>query len=167
MKEAIRTCAPAFSMRRMVKEYTKRFYVPEIEQSMEIEKNNYATARILAAWKDKVKQAWSELQLYVDGQRDGQLSLGQGIDVRAWVRSNKLQPEDLAVELVFGEVNNEKIVIQHVLPLVYVKKELDGSYSYQIHLTPPTSGNIAYGVRVLPNHPALAGKHDLGLIRWG
>jgi hypothetical protein len=49
----------------------------------------------------------------------------------------------------------------------YVKHELDGSYSYQLHLQPPTSGSIAYGVRVLPNHPAPAGKHEIGLIRWG
>jgi hypothetical protein len=41
----------------MVKEYTKRFYVPEIKQSMEIEQNNYAAARNLASWKSKVKQA--------------------------------------------------------------------------------------------------------------
>src|SRR5256886_709989 len=82
MKEAIRTCAPIFSMRRMVKEYTKCFYVPEIQQSIEIEKKHYAEARILASWKDKVKQAWPELQLYVEGQREGHLSLGQGIDER-------------------------------------------------------------------------------------
>ena len=87
--------------------------------------------------------------------------------MRAWIRSDKLKPEDIAVELDFGEATNEKIVIQHALPMEYVKKELDGSYSYKLHLTPPTSGSIAYGVRVLPNHPALAGKHDLGLIRWG
>ena len=167
MKEAIRTCAPTFSMRRMVKEYTQRFYVPEIKHAMEIERNNYAAVRSLATWKDKVKQAWSEVQLYVEGQRDGQLSLGQGINVRAWVRSDKLQPEDLTVELVYGEAANEKIIIQHALPMEYVKKELDNSYSYQLHLTPPTSGSIAYGVRVLPNHPALAGKHEMGLIRWG
>ncbi len=167
MKEAIRTCAPAFSMRRMVKEYTKRFYVPQIQLSVEIEQSNYVAARTLASWKDKVKQAWPELQLYVDGQREGQLSLGEGINVRAWVRSNKLQPEDLAVELVFGEATNENIVIQNALPMEYVKKEPDSSYSYQLHLTPPTSGSIAYGVRVLPNHPALVSKHQMGLIRWG
>ena len=167
MKEAIRTCAPAYSMRRMVKEYTERFYVPQIQMSVEIEKSNYVAARTLAAWKDKVRQAWPELQLYVEGQREGQLSLGQGINVRAWVRSDKLQPEDIAVELVFGEATNENIVIQNALPMEYVKKELDSSYSYQLHLTPPTSGSIAYGVRVLPNHPALISKHQMGLIRWG
>jgi glycogen phosphorylase len=167
MKEAIRTCAPTFSMRRMVKEYTNRFYVPQIQHSLEIEQNNYTAARTLAFWKNKVKRAWPELRLYVEGRREGQLSLGQGIDVRAWVRSDTLQPEDLSVELVYGEATNENIVIQHTLPMAYAKKESDSSYLYQLHLTPPTSGSIAYGVRVLPNHPALAGKHEMGLIRWG
>jgi starch phosphorylase len=32
VKEAIRTCAPVFSARRMVKEYTNRFYVPALEE---------------------------------------------------------------------------------------------------------------------------------------
>jgi glycogen phosphorylase len=167
MKEAIRTCAPAFSMRRMVKEYTRRFYVPEILQSIKIKQNNYAEARTLAIWKDKLKQAWPRVEVYVDGQREGQLSLGQGIDIRAWVRSDQLRPEDLTVELVYGEASNEHIAIQHAVPMEYMKQEPDGSYRYELHLQPLTSGSIAYGVRVLPNHPDLAGKHDLGLIRWG
>ncbi len=167
MKEAIRTCAPAFSMRRMVKEYTRRFYVPEILQSIKIKQNNYAEARTLAIWKDKLKQAWPRVEVYVDGQREGQLSLGQGIDIRAWVRSDQLRPEDLTVELVYGEASNEHIAIQHAVPMEYLKQEPDGSYRYELHLQPLTSGSIAYGVRVLPNRPELAGKHDLGLIRWG
>ncbi len=167
MKEAIRTCAPAFSMRRMVKEYTRRFYVPEILQSIKIKQNNYAEARTLAIWKDKLKQAWPRVEVYVDGQREGQLSLGQGIDIRAWVRSDQLRPEDLTVELVYGEASNELIAIQHAVPMEYLKQEPDGSYRYELHLQPLTSGSIAYGVRVLPNHLELAGKHDLGLIRWG
>jgi len=167
MKDAIRTCAPAFSMRRMVKEYTQRFYVPEILYGKEIEKNNYALARALASWKEKVRQAWPRLQLYVEGRREGQLSLGESITVRAWVRSDALQPGDFTVELVFGAAGNENIDIQGAVPMEYIKKELDGSYSYQTSLQPPTSGSIVYGVRVLPNHQHLVGKHAMGLIRWG
>jgi starch phosphorylase len=167
MKEAIRTCAPAFSMRRMVKEYTDRFYVPEILQGIKIEQRNYAEARMLATWKEKVRQAWPSLELYVEGQREGQLSLGQGIDVRAWVRTDRLRPEDLTAELVYGEARDEQIVIQHTLSMPYTKQELDGSYRYEIHLQPPESGSLAYGVRVLPTYEALSGKHDIELIRWG
>ncbi len=167
MKEAIRTCAPTFSMRRMVKEYTTRYYVPEIQQGMLIEKNRYEQARVLAAWKNRVKADWPRLEVYVDGRRDGQLSLGEKVDVSTWVRPGNLRPEDLAVELVYGETTNEQVVPQHTLPMKYTKQEADGSYRYDASLQPGHSGSIAYGVRVLPSHPELAGKHDMGLIRWG
>jgi starch phosphorylase len=172
MKEAMRTCAPAFSIRRMVKEYTTRYYVPEIEQWKRIEENRYQQSRVLAAWKEKVRQSWPGLEVYVEGSRDGQLSLGEGVDVRAWVRAGRggltgLRPEDLAVELVYGESTNEYVVPQHTLPMKYVQQEVDGSFRYELNLQPTESGSIAYGVRVLPSHPALAGKHDMGLIRWG
>src|SRR5256885_1168375 len=166
MKEAIRTCAPRFSMRRMVKEYTTRFYVPEILHGMEIEKNNYEKARVLADWKKKIRQAWPGLEIYVNGRREGQLSLGEWVEVRAWVRAGKLQPEDLSVELVYGEASDDLVPPRHSLPLEYTKKELDGSFRYEIRLRPDESGSIAYGVRVLPSHPALGGKHEMGLIRW-
>ena len=167
MKEAIRTCAPQFSMRRMVKEYTTRFYVPAIQLGKQIEQNMYAKARVLADWKEKIKVGWPSLALYVEGQHDGQLSLGEEINVRAWVRADKLQPGDFSVEVVYGEANDDVIIPEHVLPMEYIKKEQDGSFRYEARLKPIESGSIGYGVRVLPSHPALGGKHDMGLIRWG
>ncbi|HEY6540188.1 MAG TPA: alpha-glucan family phosphorylase, partial [Ktedonobacteraceae bacterium] len=150
MKEAICTCAPAFSMRRMVKEYTTRFYVPEIQQGMRIEQDRYEQARVLATWKEKVRKAWPDLELYADGRRDGQLSLGEGIDMRAWVRGDNLRPEDLTIEVVYGEAKDDEVAIQHTLPMEYIKRELDGSLRYELRLRPPESGSIAYGVRALP-----------------
>ena len=167
MKEAIRTCAPTFSMRRMVKEYTTRYYVPEIQQGMQIKENYYEQARVLAAWKNRVKVDWPRVEVYVDGRRDGHLSLGEKVDVSAWVRAGNLRPEDLSVELVYGETTEEQVVPQHALAMKYTKQEADGSYRYDASLQPDQSGSIAYGVRVLPSHPVLAGKHDMGLIRWG
>ena len=167
MKEAIRTCAPAFSMQRMVKEYTTRFYVPEIQQSKQVEQKHYEKARILASWKNKVQQAWSSLELYLDGRRDGQLSLGEGINVLAWVKVQKLMPDDLTVELVYGEEKEEQITVPYKIEMEYIRQEQDGSYRYEVHLQPKESGSIAYGVRVVPSHPTLAGKHEMGLIRWG
>ncbi len=166
MKEAMRTCAPMFSMKRMVKEYTTRFYVPAIQKGIEIEQNRYEQARMLAEWKEKMRRDWPGLELYVDGRRDGQLSLGEGIDVRAWVRANNFRPEDLCVELVYGESNNDHVIPSHASAMTYTKTEQDGSYRYDIHLKPEESGSIAYGVRVLPNNPTLGGKHEIGLIRW-
>ena len=167
MKEAIRTCAPQFSMKRMIKEYTTRFYVPEILLGMQIEQHKYEKARVLAEWKEKIKAGWAGLELYVDGRRDGQLSLGEDIGVHAWVRADTLSPEDLSVELVYGQASDNVVLPKHALPMEYITREQDGSYRYEIRLKPVESGSIGYGVRVLPSHPALGGKHDMGLIRWG
>lgn len=166
MKEAIISCAPRFSMRRMVKEYTTRFYVPEIQEEMRIEQDHYEQARVLATWKEKVRKAWPGLELYADGRRDGQISLGEGIDMRAWVRGDNLGPDDLTIEIVYGEARDDQVTTQHTLPMEYVKRELDGSLRYELRLRPPESGSMAFGVRALPNHPALANKHEMGLVRW-
>jgi glycogen phosphorylase len=166
MKEAIRTCTPQFSMRRMIKEYTTRYYVPDIQQDSQVAQNHYEHARMLAAWKEHVRHGWDQLELYIDGKREGQLSLGESIDVRAWVRMNELQPEDISVEMVYGPVKDELAEAQHVLPMTFIRRELDGSYRYEFHLKPPESGSIAYNVRVVPSHPGLSEKYELGLIRW-
>ncbi|HCI81727.1 MAG TPA: alpha-glucan phosphorylase [Ktedonobacter sp.] len=167
MKEAIRTCAPEFSMRRMVKEYTTCYYVPEMQQSMRIERNRYEQARSLADWKEHVRKGWNSLELYIEGQREGQLSLGEGIDVHAWVRANGLSPDDLNVELVYGDANDERGAnAQYTVPMSYTKRELDGSYRYDAQLKPDKSGSIAYNVRVVPTHPGLVEKYEMGLIRW-
>jgi starch phosphorylase len=166
MKEAIRTCAPQFSMRRMVKEYTMRYYVPEIQQSIRVGENNYERARILANWKERIRNCWHRLELYVDGRREGQLSLGEGIDVHAWVRMDGMSPEDICIELVYGEVRDELAQAQHAVPMSFTKRELDGSYRYDIQLRPDESGSIAYNIRVVPSHPLLNEKYEMGLIRW-
>lgn len=166
MKEAIRTCTPQFSMRRMIKEYTTRFYVPEMKQSEVVEQNHYKYARTLATWKEHVRHGWENMEMYVDGRREGQLSLGESLDIRAWIRMSELQPDDISVELVYGTIKDELAEAQHVLPMTYIRRELDGSYRYEIHLQPPKSGSIAYNVRVVPCHPALSEKYELGLIRW-
>jgi len=73
---------------------------------------------------------------------------------------------DLNVELVYGEEEHEQVTSPQKLSMQYMRQEQDGSYRYELRLQPNASGSLAYGIRVLPTHPALAGKHDLGLVRW-
>ena len=82
------------------------------------------------------------------------------------MRADGLKAEDLSVELVFGQADEEIVVPQRALPMSYTKRELDGSFRYDVHLQPSETGSMGYGVRVLPSHPALVGKNDMGFIRW-
>ncbi len=42
----------------------------------------------------------------------------------------------------------------------------DGRQLYRGRLAPERGGSLVYGIRVLPVHPALLNKHELGLVRW-
>lgn len=166
MKEAILTCAPQFSMARMVKEYTERFYVPGAQHGRELEKEQYSLARSLAAWKQKVSRAWPQVGIWASGPTEGQIAIGQSIDVTAYLRLAELKPEDVQVEVAYGHDEDGRLVGAVYQPMELDGQENDGAYRYRTRLMPKNGGSFVYGVRVLPTHPALLDRHEMGLVRW-
>jgi starch phosphorylase len=45
-------------------------------------------------------------------------------------------------------------------------QENDGSHRYRTRILPQSGGSFVYGVRVLPAHPALLDRHEMGLVHW-
>ncbi|MCB0061284.1 MAG: alpha-glucan family phosphorylase, partial [Caldilineaceae bacterium] len=109
MKNAIRSCAPAFSMRRMVKEYTELYYLPAAEQGQRFRADNYALARELAAWKGQIHHRWQGLHLQAEAKGKGQLTVGEVLEVRAKLWLNGVKQQEVQVELLAGaqESNGE------------------------------------------------------------
>ena len=166
MKEAICTCAPQFSMRRMVKEYTERFYVPGERQEQRIMQDKASLARLLAAWKQKVIQTWPQVGIWANGPKEGQIAIGQSFDVTAYVRLGDLRPEEMLVEVVYGQDEDGHLrgsIVQRMEP---DGQEQDRSYRYRARILPQSGGSFVYGVRLLPAHPALLDRHEMGLVSW-
>ncbi len=166
MKEAIRTVAPQFSMRRMVKEYTERLYVPGERQAQRITQDHYALARSLAGWKKQVIQAWPETSISATGPTEGQIAIGQSIDIIAYARLASLRPEDVLVEVVYGHDEDGRMSGSIYQRMEQDGQESDGSYRYRARILPQSGGSFVYGVRLLPAHPALLDRHEMGLVRW-
>ncbi len=104
MKEAITTIGPRFSTRRMVKEYTDRFYIPATRQGAALMAERFQLARDLAGWKAWIYTHWNELDVQAQGPTEGRLALGQSAEVTASVGFGSLSPRDVIVELVCGLV---------------------------------------------------------------
>ncbi len=169
MKEAIRTVAPAFSMRRMVKEYTDELYIPALQQGAQTDANNYALARELSDWERRLRSAWGQLSVTADGPREGQLAMGQAITVTASVRLGALTPADVRVELVVARDENGDLRERRVIAMraeSAAGETRDGARRYQARFDPTASGSLVYGVRVVPSHPGLRNPLALGLARW-
>lgn len=166
MKEAIRTVAPQFSMRRMVKQYVEELYLPALQLGARIDADNYRPARELAEWKRKIRESWGQVALRVEGPREGQLQVGEPMEINAYVSLGNLRPTDVRVELVAGRDEDGDVVDRRVIPMQQLAKTDDGLYRYRGQLQAESNGSLVYGVRIVPAHAGLAHPFEVGLARW-
>ena len=111
--------------------------------------------------------AWHDVRIEHVEAGTADLRLGACFSVRATVALGKVAPADVMVELVHGRAADDDEIIEPV----YTPLSQDGDdapdgavchYSGSVELDRP--GPFGYTVRVLPRHPLLASRAELGLV---
>lgn len=166
MKAVIRSCAPLFSMQRMLKEYAEQYYLPAATNGLRFSAGGYALAKEMAAWKGQLHGRWNSVHLEASVQGAPQTHVGEPLAVRARVWLNGVPANDVTVEIVCGGQDRQgQLVAPQVTTMQRVGEE-QGALIYQGQVTPTASGQLALGVRVRPDHPALSHPYEVGLSRW-
>lgn len=161
--------SPNFTMKRQLDDYIKQYYTPQYERSKLLLANNGRLADELAQWKVKVAQAWNDLDvLSVDYHNSTQKPLQMGDEFKAElvIDLKELNPEDIGVELIYGQKNND--VVEKLLGVYKMRlTKTDGSIA-TFHLSFPatTSGVYDFAFRIFPTHPLLPHRQDFNLIKW-
>lgn len=165
-KEAMRTSLWAFSFRRMLQEYTDNLYAPAIGGNGRLRDNAFVLARQLATWKARVHQHWPQISAKAQGPDEGQFTIGEQAPVSAQISLGELTPEDVVVQIVYGEDMGGEPGHPRVAPMRLVTGSKDGIYHYKGEFKPHATGALIYGVRVLPQHPAMLNSHEMALVAW-
>jgi starch phosphorylase len=166
MKAAIRTCAPRFSMQRMVNEYTTRYYVPAAANFTRFTADSHQLARELCDWKQQIRQHWQSLHVEAHLESSSQTTVGDPVLVNARIWLNGLPESSVAVEVVAGQQGaSGQLVAPQTVPMQHTGEE-DGALLYQGAITPGDSGVLALAVCARPDHPALLSPYELGLSKW-
>jgi starch phosphorylase len=166
MKNAIRTCTPTFSMRRMVKEYTERFYLPAAVTGVAYAANGYALAREMSHWKQLMRQRWGQVSIQAIVPEQSQITVGESVTLGAKVWYNGLSDGDAAVEVVSGVLNAQGHLADPQVATMQHSGWDNGAAIYQCLLKPDTSGQIVLGIRARPNKPTLINPNELGIASW-
>ncbi len=166
MRNSIRTCAPRFSTRRMVKEYTTTYYMPAAETGARYAADHFALAREMAAWKARVRAHWGSVQLQVEGELPSQTVVGEPVEVTARLLPGNLQPSELAVEIVIGHLDQEGILQDPLAIPMECSPDSGGGLVCCGAFVAEDSGQLTVGVRARPHHPALIHPYEMGLNRW-
>ncbi len=171
MKAAMSSHAGVFNTNRMVREYFETCYLPSVQRSQRLMAENYARAKALATWKAKVRQQWGQIRIkrtWSDWAEGQELKVGDQLQVQAEVYLGELKPTDVAVQLFFGPLNVEGLIVQgQTLPTLIAQSKGDGTYIFAGAISCRTSGRHGYALRILPQHEDLGSPFELGLVLWG
>lgn len=166
MKRSLQTIPWYFNTERMVKEYCQRFYVPAIERDLYFSRDNYSPAYRLQAFKKRVKENWRQVAITSVKAGDAKpMVVGEPLQIDATVHLGSLTPEDVTVEIVYGNLDNGGLQnIRHV-PMMRVEQLPEGTHLYSGILILP-QGTLGYTVRVRPSHPEFTHIFELPLVTW-
>jgi starch phosphorylase len=170
VKHTLVSLGPKVLAGRMIRDYVELLYAPAAAAARGISAEGYQGARELAAWKLRVAKAWPGVSVdHVEsslesGDADSP-HVGTLLTIRALVDLGELEPRDVAVEVVYGGVDEtDSLVAPAYRDLTEDEVAEDGRLRYVGEIPLDRTGAYGYSVRVVPSHESLATRAELGLV---
>ncbi len=168
IKKNIAEICPHFTMNRMLRDYQKQFYNPQMTYFKSLVKNDAQKAKAYSKWKDKVIKQWDELELLdmVLPNSNKPLSMKGNFKAKLVFRIGELKPEDIAVEIIFSRKQNDDTYEFLSLEELKISKTHENVVEYYCDIPFSRSGAYDYAFRVYPKHPMMLHRMDFPLAKW-
>ncbi len=168
MKESMREVGKGFSTHRMLMEYTQSFYSPALGRAQAFEKDTCGLCREIASYREKLARNWDELRIEeLTSPSASILKVGDKISVTARVHLAGMAPEEVGIELYYGNLSSEREIEEpRRLPMKHCGGDKNAAL-FCAELVCDRTGRQGYTVRVLPSHAALVHPFLPGLVKWG
>lgn len=168
MKSAMLQICPVYNVNRMVREYALRTYFPAALKYAEFLDHEAIKARELAAWREKMRRAWSQVRIEsVDASIETKAQVGDDMRVRAKVHLGELSADEVAVQIYHGPIGvHGRISEGEILPMVASEDKEGDACLFSGAIRYFKSGRHGFTVRVLPHHDDQITPFDTGLVLW-
>jgi starch phosphorylase len=167
MKTCMHDIGQSMSSHRMLMDYSNKFYFPALKNYRRMTKDNFAETKSLASYFEKLKNCWNGIRIIsIDATSKNIMQRGDYITVNAQVDLGELTPDEILVELYYGERSHQNFIVNaRRAEMKSVGKE-DGAYRYQVRVECIETGLQGHTLRILPKHEALATPYRPGFIKW-
>ena len=168
MKNSIITTGGKYSTSRMLVDYMERIYMPLCDMYNKNFKN-LDNVNEFVKWKKSAKERWHEIEITQEDNVDNvKMNAGDIIEVKCKVRLPNFEPENVAVQVYYGQILDTGIVNNVcVTEMKKVDEEKeDNLYTYAAKIKLTTGGNFGYTFRVMPKNKMLLDSENMNLIKW-
>jgi starch phosphorylase len=169
IKKSIAEIAPRFTTKRMLDDYIEKFYTPESKRVALLKANDYAKAKEIAAWKQKIAENWDNIvveSVKVGDQGLQAVEVGKSYSIDIVLDVKNLDDNGIGTELVVTYIDEKnRMRILETKELQLVKREgsrLFYSAEYQTN----HSGSYKYAFRMFPKNEMLPHRMDFCYVRW-
>ena len=169
IKKNIAEILPGFTMKRMIEDYNRKFYVPQLKRVKELSTGNYQKAREIAQWKKNIKERWDDITILNAEFPDVNvraLVMGEKFKVSLTLDIKDIAPAHIGVEILLGrkkEDNTEELLYKYPLKLHTVK---DNIVTYKAEIPFSHAGVYDFTFRVYPKNELLPHRLDFPLFKW-
>lgn len=169
VKNIMTKVAPQFTMKRMLDDYTQRYYTPLKQQGDLMRNDQFQAAQQLAGWKRQLHLRWKAIHVLEREVLDTEnysLTLGDQFHLRFKLYLDDIAAGDLQLEaLFFKRKNEEELDLRYRYPIPMVHSEgLEATFETTFQLE--MSGVYEYGFRLTPKHNLLRHKQCIELVKW-
>lgn len=169
IKNSIAMIAPNYTTKRMIDDYTNKFYNPLRQRFNNLTENNYAKAKEIAAWKEKIAENWDQIEIVSTSVSDKLLEnpeVGDRYDAEVIIDTKALADNGIGVDFVSTEKdNNNNDKIDEVKEMKLVKQE-GTRLTFKLEERISRSGTYKYAFRMFPKNENLAHRQDFCYVRW-
>ena len=168
IKNTIAKVACDFTTNRMLTDYINQYYEPQSKDAEKMIADDYAKARELAAWKNRVRREWENVSVISRTQSATtyDLTLATPYHAEMELQLGSLTPEEVGLEAVFAQTDvHGKLHIVDVQEAKVVEFK-DGVAKYTVDVLPEKTGAYQVGARVFAKHPLLPHRQAFECIKW-
>ena len=166
MKASVSSLGGQVTADRMLTDYVTSLYEPAAGQGAEVAGQGWRKARDLEQWKKRIRGLWEDVRVAdVEGEAVA-AEVGEQREVSATIRLGRVATDDVAVQLAHGRVGSAGEILDPEVIEMQSSHCEEGTCSYRGTFTARTAGLYGYTVRVIPSHPDLTDRMEMGLMTW-
>ena len=167
MKASMKMAMEHFCTHRMVQDYNKKYYIEARENSKAFLSDGAHKAKQMLEQRRRLLSLWKHVKINPPVRKDsGFFIIGESFTVTAELSLGDLRPEEVEVELYYGQLKTiDKLSFSQTQSMEVDQVMENGRYIYACKLACESAGRFGFTVRVTPKGDDYL-RFTPGLISW-
>lgn len=169
IKNTISCVASNFTTNRMLSDYIEQYYNKLAKRHCEMISDDFAQAREMALWKNRVRKEWPHIEVLSFVKPDdskGDILVGEEHTAQVTLSIGGLSPEDIGVEIIVTEngLHGSPEIKRNI---EFKLTECNGGIAvYNCSILADTAGAFNLAGRLFARNPKLPHRQDFDLVKW-